>query len=107
MRRFLITSLAFIVVALSGVGIAAVDTDQGGPPTAQGQTRAGRLPSIADRTDGLQRLDGFFPLHWDEATGSLYLEIPRLDTEILYVTGLGAGMGSNDIGIDRAQLAAT
>jgi hypothetical protein len=37
----------------------------------------------------------------------LLLEIPKLDTEILYVTGLGAGMGSNDIGLDRAQLADT
>ncbi len=72
-----------------------------------GQARAGRLPSIADRTEGLQRLDGFYPLFWDEATGGLYLEIPRLNEEVLYVNGVGSGMGSNDIGIDRASLAGT
>jgi hypothetical protein len=32
------------------------------------------------------------------------MEIPRLDTEVLYITGLGAGLGSNDIGLDRGQL---
>jgi len=38
------------------------------------------------------------PLYWDERTGSLWLEIPRFDTEFLYTTGLAAGLGSNDIG---------
>ena len=32
------------------------------------------------------------------------MEIPRLDTEVLYITGLAAGLGSNDIGLDRGQL---
>ena len=75
---------------------------------AQGQNpQAGRprpLPSIADRTDGMQKLDGFFPLYWEEASGTLFLEIPRLNQEVLYVNGLSAGLGSNDIGLDRAQL---
>jgi hypothetical protein len=62
------------------------------------------LPTIAERTDGFRRLDGFFPLYWDDAAGTLYLEIPRLNQEVLYVTGLSAGLGSNDIGLDRAQL---
>jgi hypothetical protein len=65
------------------------------------------LPSIADRTTGLQKLDGFFPLYWEEATGALLLEIPRLNHEVLYQSGLAAGLGSNDIGLDRAQLGAT
>lgn len=68
----------------------------------QGQARA--LPQIADRTANLQKLDGFFPLYWDDATGTLYMEIPRLNHEVLYVSGLSAGLGSNDIGLDRAQL---
>ena len=76
----------------------------GGGAGAQG---AAARRSIADRTDGMQKLDGFFPLYWEEATGKLFLEIPKLDQEILYVNGVGAGLGSNDIGIDRAQLSAT
>jgi hypothetical protein len=66
-----------------------------------------KLPSIAEKTSALQKLDGFFPLYWDVAAGILYLEIPRLDTEVLYVTGLGSGMGSNDIGLDRGLLVDT
>src|SRR5689334_18464456 len=51
----------------------------------------------------MQKLDGFFPLYWDERTGNLWLEIPRFDAEFLYTTGLAAGLGSNDIGLDRGQ----
>ena len=72
-----------------------------------GQARAGRLPSIAERTTGFQKLDGFFPLYWEESSGTLLLEIPRLNHEVLYQTGLAAGLGSNDIGLDRAELGAT
>src|ERR1022692_1548380 len=62
-----------------------------------------RIPSIEERTGGMQKLDGFFPVYWEERTGSLWLEIPRLDTPVLYATGLAAGLGSNDIGLDRGQ----
>jgi hypothetical protein len=51
----------------------------------------------------MQKLDGYFPLYWDERAGSLWLEIPRFDTDFLYTTGLAAGLGSNDIGLDRGQ----
>jgi mycothiol system anti-sigma-R factor len=61
-------------------------------------------PSIAEKTRGMQKLDGFVPLHWDASTGKLFLEISRFDTELLYVVSLPAGVGSNDIGLDRSQL---
>ena len=64
---------------------------------------AGRTPAIDERTSGMSKLDGYFPLYWDERTGSLWLEIPRFDTDFLYTTGLAAGLGSNDIGLDRGQ----
>ena len=51
----------------------------------------------------MQKLDGYFPIYWDERTGTLWLEIPRLETDFLYTTGLAAGLGSNDIGLDRGQ----
>ncbi len=51
----------------------------------------------------MQKLDGYFPLYWEERTGTLFLEIPRFDAEFLYTTGLAAGLGSNDIGLDRGQ----
>ncbi len=76
------------------------------PARAQAPTQARRaaLPSIEEKTAGLRKLDGFFPLYWDETAGQLWLEIARLDTEILYINGLAAGLGSNDIGLDRGQL---
>jgi hypothetical protein len=62
---------------------------------------AGRIPSIDERTSGMQKIDGYVPLYWDERTGSMFLEISRFDTEFLLNTGLAAGLGSNDIGLDR------
>jgi hypothetical protein len=62
------------------------------------------IPSIEERTKNFKRLEGFYPLFWDEAGGRLFLEIPRLDAEVLYVTGLATGLGSNDLGLDRGIL---
>jgi hypothetical protein len=59
--------------------------------------------SIEDRTAGMQKIDGYFPLYWEERTGTLFLEIPRFDSEFLFTTGLAAGLGSNDIGLDRGE----
>lgn len=61
------------------------------------------IPSVDDRVSGLRKIDGYFPLYWDERAGTMLLEISRLDTEFLFSTGLSAGLGSNDIGLDRGQ----
>ena len=62
-----------------------------------------RIPSIEERTATMRKLDGFFPLYWDARTGSLFLEITRFEQEFLLADGLAAGLGSNDIGLDRGQ----
>jgi hypothetical protein len=72
-------------------------------PLGAQQAAGGKTPSIEERVAGMQKLDGYFPLYWDERGGNLYLEIPRFDTEFLYTTGLAAGLGSNDLGLDRGQ----
>ena len=36
--------------------------------------------------------------------GKLYLEIPHLDTDLLYTNSLPYGTGSNDLGLDRGQI---
>ncbi len=51
----------------------------------------------------MRKIDGYLPLYWDERTGSLWLEIGRFDSDFLLTTGLAAGLGSNDIGLDRGQ----
>ncbi len=62
------------------------------------------LPSVEEKTKDLKKYGGFFNFYWDENTGKIWLEISRLDSEILYVTSLPAGLGSNDIGLDRGLL---
>jgi hypothetical protein len=62
------------------------------------------LPSIAAKTAGMTHMPGLLPLDWDASTGKLYLEIPRLDQELLYTHGLPYGTGSNDLGLDRGQV---
>ncbi len=71
----------------------------------QAQTGLGAavIPSIEEKTRGMVNLDGYFPLYWDDRDGLLWLEIPRFATDFLYITGLAAGLGSNDIGLDRGQ----
>ncbi len=62
-------------------------------------------PSVEEKTASMKKLDGFFPLYWDENEGKLYLEVGRLGVEVLHVNGFAAGLGSNDIGLDRGALA--
>ena len=64
-------------------------------------------PSVAEKTAGMQKLEGYFNLYWDAKQGKLWLEIDKWSTEFLYQSGLPAGVGSNDIGLDRGQLGAT
>ncbi|HEV3140061.1 MAG TPA: zinc-dependent metalloprotease, partial [Vicinamibacterales bacterium] len=68
-----------------------------------GGGQAAGTGSIADRTASMHKIDGYFPLYWDERAGALWLEIPRFDSDFLFATGLAAGLGSNDIGLDRGQ----
>jgi hypothetical protein len=51
--------------------------------------------------------EGFVPFYLDEEKGKIYLEISSLNQELLYVNALTAGVGSNDIGLDRGQLGET
>jgi len=65
------------------------------------------LPTISEKTTGIDKLPGYFNLYWDSKQGKLWLEIDKWGTEFLYQSGLPAGLGSNDIGLDRGQLGAT
>jgi hypothetical protein len=59
--------------------------------------------TIAAKTSGMKHFDGFLPMDWDAKTGQLFLEIPHLDTDLLYTNSLPYGTGSNDLGLDRGQ----
>jgi hypothetical protein len=91
---------ALFATALTLLPISSFAQGRGG---GGGQAPAGPPPTIESRTSGFQKIDGYLPLYWDERTGSLWMEINKFDTEMLYATGLTAGLGSNDIGLDRGQ----
>ncbi|MDX2041738.1 MAG: zinc-dependent metalloprotease [Acidobacteriota bacterium] len=61
-------------------------------------------PTIAAKTANLQKIEGYVPMYWDSAQGKMWMEISRFNTEMLYQTSLPAGVGSNDIGLDRGRL---
>jgi hypothetical protein len=63
--------------------------------------------TIAEKTAGAQQLAGYFNLYWDAKAGKLWLEVDKWGAEFLYQSSLPAGMGSNDIGLDRGQLGVT
>jgi hypothetical protein len=70
-----------------------------------GFTQKNETPkSIADKTKTMKANDGFYKFYWDENQGKIWLEIDKFDQEFLYVSSLSAGVGSNDIGLDRGQL---
>ncbi len=64
----------------------------------------GQPASIGKKTEGMVKMSGFFPIYWDEKAGKLWLEIDKFDSEFLYVESMPAGVGSNDIGLDRGQV---
>ena len=50
---------------------------------------------------------GFFDFYYEENSGKVFLKVNKerqIDSEFLYINSLSAGIGSNDIGLDRGQL---
>ena len=60
--------------------------------------------SIAEKVKGMEKFPGFLTFYWDAKAGKIWLEIDEWNSEFLYVESLPAGIGSNDIGLDRGQL---
>jgi Met-zincin/Domain of unknown function (DUF5117) len=68
---------------------------------------AQKLPVIEEKTKDMKKQAGFMNFYWEESSGKIWLEINKLNTEILYQQSLPAGLGSNDIGLDRGLLGET
>lgn len=75
------------------------------PP--RGATQAPAPDSIATITGQAVRYDGYFTYWWEAKTGKIWIEINQLEKEFLYINSLPAGIGSNDIGLDRGQIGNT
>ena len=67
---------------------------------AQAQTQTANPTTMAQRTAGLQRQEGFLPIYLDSSKGRLLMEV-RLNEEMLYFVTVSKGIGSVDLGIDR------
>lgn len=89
-------TIAVAALAASSPLICLADTPQAKTPE--------RLPSVAAKTQAMRHMPGLLGLHWDEKSGRLFLEIPRLGTDLLYLESLPYGVGSNDLGLDRGQV---
>src|SRR5438309_4711069 len=92
MKRFgiLLTLSVLLCAALS----AQVRSGSDAPKTA----------TIPEKVAPMQKFPGYFPFYWDAKAGKIWLEIDKWNSEFLYVESLPAGIGSNDLGLDRGQL---
>jgi hypothetical protein len=70
-------------------------------------TTSEKTASIADKTKSMEKMAGYFNIYWDAKAGKLWLEIDKWGAEFLYQSSMPAGIGSNDIGLDRGQLGGT
>ncbi|RMH14996.1 MAG: DUF5117 domain-containing protein [Gemmatimonadetes bacterium] len=90
---------ALLAAALSAAtlsaGISPVLAQEAGPKAP---------PTIEEKTEGMQKIDGYVPVYFDARDGKIWLEIGRFDTEFLHYTSLPAGLGQNDIGLNRGDL---
>jgi hypothetical protein len=68
---------------------------------AQGKKKSSTPQS---KTTSMQKFEGYFNFFYDTRQDKIFLLIDKLDQEFLYVNSLTAGIGSNDIGLDRGQL---
>jgi Met-zincin/Domain of unknown function (DUF5117) len=110
MKIRLALTISFIFCsALWAVG-KSIDSPRAGAQAevkpAIAASSAKEVPPIAEKTKGLESLPGYFPLYWDARSGKLWLEIDKWSVEFLYIESLPAGIGSNDIGLDRGQMGA-
>ncbi|MFM8741471.1 MAG: DUF5117 domain-containing protein, partial [Cytophagales bacterium] len=62
------------------------------------------VSAIATKVAGMKKFEGFLEFYYDEKQDKVFLVIDKFDTELLHVESLTAGVGSNDIGLDRNQL---
>src|SRR5881394_2183226 len=90
--------LRLVLVLSCGLLICSAALAQGRGPDAT------KPVNISDKVAGMQKFSGYFPFYWDAKAGKVWLEIDKWNSEFLYVESLPAGIGSNDLGLDRGAL---
>ena len=72
-----------------------------GIPMRGQQAPAAPAATIAQRTTGLERHDGYVPFYLDAVRNRVLIEVPKLNDDILYFVQVAKGIGNVDLGIDR------
>lgn len=94
-KQFLLKAIGFLTLSIT---ISCGSLSAGGKKTSD-------EGAISKMVAGFKKYPGYFDFYWDQSTGSIFLEVDRFEEEFLYLYGLAAGVGSNDLGLDRGQLA--
>ena len=95
-------SIVLILLFLSSVTLAQRKKDQTQQiPSTQ---PALATSTIETKVAGMKKFPGYIEFYYDEKQDKVFLIIDKFNTEFLYVESLTAGVGSNDIGLDRNQL---
>ncbi len=89
-----------LLLILSSVQLFAQKTKEEPKPVAA-------TSPIDAKVVGMKKYSGYFDFYYDEKQDKIHLVIDKFDIEFLYVPSLTAGVGSNDIGLDRNQLSPT
>lgn len=93
-----------ILLALSLLLTVSVFAQKKKTTTTPTQATAPAASPIEAKVTGMKKYSGYFEFYYDEKQDKVFLLIDKFDTEFLYVESLTAGIGSNDIGLDRNQL---
>ena len=71
------------------------------PSHAQPATTPAPATTVAQRTAGLERHDGYVPFYLDAARNRVLIEVSKLNDDMLYFVQVAKGIGNVDLGIDR------
>jgi hypothetical protein len=86
------SSCAISVVAAVSIAVSS--------PAQQPAASSGPV-TIASKTSGMEKRDGFIPLYLDEKNGKILMEVPRDSMRFLLFAQEATGLGSNPLGFDR------
>src|ERR1700731_2016152 len=111
MAKRLVLMICFVLLCRAPWGFAQAKGEAAAEKTKAVAEKtasiAEKTTSISEKTAPMQKMPGYFTIYWHAKQGKLWLEIDKWGTEFLYQSSLPAGIGSNDIGLDRGQLGGT
>ena len=97
LKQLAAPAVALALAFAAGACRTAAPAGAGAAPSADAAPSA----SIAARTAGMEKRDGFLPLYLDGKSGKLFLELPADSTRVLLFVTEATGLGSNPVGLDR------